>query len=62
MYYSDNVMNTISRADLVVGGGKVIQIADTGMNAVGRETPLFQHHEWRTPLYTVELLYSNTLK
>ena len=25
-------------------------------------TPLFQHHEMRTPLYTVELLYSNTLK
>ena len=25
-------------------------------------TPLFQHPEMRTPLYTVELLYSNTLK
>ena len=25
-------------------------------------TPLFQHPELRTPLYTVELLYSNTLK
>ena len=25
-------------------------------------TTLFQHPEMRTPLYTVELLYSNTLK
>ena len=25
-------------------------------------TPLFQHPEMRTPLYTVEPLYSNTLK
>ena len=30
--------------------------------SVYSETPLFQHPVMRTPLYTVELLYSNTLK
>ena len=29
---------------------------------LSRGTPLFQHPEVRTPLYTVEPLYSNTLK
>ena len=42
-------------------GSTVFQLPEIGHLDVSA-TPLFQHPEMGTPLYTVELLYSNTLK
>ena len=39
-----------------------LSLSNEDTSAVYSGTPPFQHTEMRTPLYTVELLHSNTLK
>ena len=46
----------------VYSGTPLFQHHGNEDTSVYSEIPLFQHPEMRTPLYTVELLYSNTMK